>query len=117
MTKAARERLLLFVAVIPAVCVVILVYLVIPTYISMYSDYQGVLPTQTKVIISYYKFVIILPLLVIAAWFYMRQFKHRTKVCILLGVTGSLAVAVVVEWAVYQPDIIITLIEKSYEKH
>jgi type II secretory pathway component PulF len=115
MTKSGKERLLLSVAVLPTVYVIFLVYLSVPTFISMYSEYQGALPIQTDIVFSFYRLVVILPFFVIAAWFFMRRFKYGSMVTILFGVAGSLFVAAVVKWAVYQPEIIITLIDKSYE--
>ena len=115
MKKSTKDRLLLSLGVFPTVIAVIFVYLTVTTHISMYSLYDGALPKQTNIVFAIYKWVAILPLVVIAVWYFWKNRPHRAKVTVGFGFLVSVLISGVVVWASFQPDIIMTIIKNGYE--
>jgi hypothetical protein len=110
MRGSSKDYWLLLGGILPALVVVAAAYLYVPMFISMYLQVSSHLPPQTALLFAGYRWLALLPLAVVAAWFAWPQPKQRGVASLVCGVVVSGVVLSFGWWAAYQPQLILAAI-------
>lgn len=75
----------------------------VPAFAELFESFGAGadLPLQTVILLSYYRWVALLPLLVLGTWF--TKHEHRGTTTALVGVAGSVIVMTYALWSAYSP--------------
>ena len=90
-------------ALAAATFVAVLSYVFVPEFIEIYSGFQMTLPWYSQVLIGSYKWLILLPALVILAWVAWPRVAQRRAVAAAIGLVGAPLLFCLGMWAAYRP--------------
>lgn len=73
----------------------------VPAFAELFESFGANLPSQTLNLLNYYRWVILLPLLVLGTWF--TKHEHRGGMAALVGAAGSIIAITYALWSAYSP--------------
>ncbi|MDD4962547.1 MAG: hypothetical protein PHI11_01365 [Gallionella sp.] len=77
----------------------------VPQFAELFESFGANLPSQTVILLNYYRWVALLPLLVLGTWF--TKHEHRGGMAASVGVAGSVIVMTYALWSVYSPVFVV----------
>jgi hypothetical protein len=113
MRASAKDYWLLAGGLLPAILVVALAYAVVPVFAAMYSKVPSSWPQQTVLLFAGYRWLVVLPLAVVAVWFGGPQSNRRALAALMFGVASSCIVLAFGWWATHQPEVILAAIRAA----
>lgn len=93
----------LLLGLVPALVLSAVCYWFIPQFAEVYRGFGAPLPWQSELLLHLYPGVVILPVIVLAAWFFWPNTPARDAFVILVGAGGSVVLFVFGVWAAYSP--------------
>lgn len=100
-TSATRERRWLVFGLMSSLLTCALVNWAVPNVILVFESFGPDLPLQTRFLLLYYKFSVILPLMVLVAW--LTKGSNHGTLAALIGIVGSAMILVYSIWACNSP--------------
>jgi hypothetical protein len=112
MKSSGKDKLLLLIGLLPAILVVLVAFIFVPGCIAFYAPVSGQLSSQARFVFSFYYLCIGLPVLVVCIWWFWRNRLHSGFIATGFGIVGSLTIGLFGCWAVYQPHLILDLMQR-----
>ena len=110
-----RDVVFLTLGLLPSLAVAAAALLFVPSSIAVYAPVAAQLPPQTRFVFSTYYLCLLLPVVVLCIWYGWRNPLQRGPLTAATGIFGSAAVFAFGWWCVYQPALILQLIQRSHQ--
>ena len=101
---------LLIAAIVPAAA-----FFLVPGFVRAFSAFPELLPVQTRILFSYYQLTPLFPLIVLAAWYYLRSSKHPGALALVLSIFGTILLLALGWWAMTPQVLVLEAIKRSYQ--
>jgi len=112
MKFSGKEILLLLLGLLPAIIVVFVAFVFVPGCIAFYAPVSSQLSPQARFVFSFYYLCVGLPIFVVGVWWFYRKRLHGGFAAASFGIVGSIAICVFGCWAIYQPQLILALMQR-----
>ena len=97
------EKILLSSGIVVATLTAITPFFVIPSFIDVFSSFGTDLPLITQLVLKFYGVALVLPLVVIIAWFFWPNRSHRAVAACIIGFVSSFLFSSIMVFSMYWP--------------
>lgn len=101
--RSGGEKVALLVGVLCAIIAAAVPALVVPRFREVFESFGAELPFLTRLFMDHHYVLWLLPVLVIATWFFWPKVPHRSLAACLLGIGSLVLIVPVLVVAMYLP--------------
>jgi hypothetical protein len=112
MKSSGKDIMLLLLGLLPALAVVFVAFVLVPGCVAFYAPVSSQLSPQARFVFSFYYLCIVLPVFVVCIWLFWHKRLQRGVAAAGFGIVGSIAIGLFGCWAVYQPQLILELMQR-----
>ena len=97
------EKILLTSGIVVATLTAITPFCVIPSFVDVFSSFGTDLPLITQIVLKFYGLAVVLPFLVLIAWFFWPNRSRRAIAACIIGFGGSFLITSIMVFSMYWP--------------
>ena len=101
--KPLVEKLLLAVGIVAATLTAVTPFFIIPMFVPIFSLLGTPLPLITQWVLNFYGIIVVLPFLVLLAWFFWPNRNRRSVAACAVGLGGSFLLTAIMMLGMYWP--------------
>jgi type II secretory pathway component PulF len=97
------EKLLFSFGLVGSAIAALMPFIVVPLFNEMFVEFGTALPLPTDLVVNYYQAACVLPLLVLAAWFFWPWRDMRSVAACTIGLSSLVLATLLLVLAMYLP--------------